>query len=76
MLYSVPIFFTGSSRIRFGSIVHEQVARNNKALLPQVVESSVGSDKFIDRDYRLSIVIGLSIDKRSISIIIIDKSGP
>ncbi|KAH8767807.1 kinesin light chain [Hyaloscypha sp. PMI_1271] len=35
--------------------------------------NSVGSDKFIDRDYRLSIVIGLSIDKRSISIIIIDK---
>ena len=37
--------------------------------------TSVGSDKFIDRDYRLLIVIGLSIDKRSISIIIIDKSG-
>jgi hypothetical protein len=39
------------------------------------VITSVGSDKFIDRDYRLSIVIGLLIDKRSISIIIIDKSG-
>jgi hypothetical protein len=36
---------------------------------------SVGSDKFIDRDYRLLIVISLSIDKRSISIIIINKSG-
>jgi len=52
------------------SVVHRQ--RGSGGALPL---ASVGSDKFIDRDYRLSIVIGLSIDKRSISIIIIDKSG-
>ncbi|KAH8747910.1 hypothetical protein F5882DRAFT_387068 [Hyaloscypha sp. PMI_1271] len=58
------------------SIVFEMcfTAASTGGLKFQNMSSCVGSDKFIDRDYRLSIVIGLSIDKRSISIIIIDKN--